>query len=137
MRALAEVRDPWGLAIAVAAGLVAFALTVPWPIALAAALAVVCVRMLAGLVLFPKTPIPSQPLPGAHASGPGGTLTPKELEVAQLIYRGLRNREIADTLVISERTVDNHVQHILTKLDFHNRGEIVRWWAERHMSTWK
>jgi DNA-binding NarL/FixJ family response regulator len=137
MRALAEVRDPWGLAIALAAGAVALALTVPWPIALAAALAVVCVRVLAGLMLSPETPIPSQPLPGAHASGPGGTLTPKELEVAQLIYEGLRNREIADRLVISERTVDNHVQHILTKLDFHNRGEIVRWWAERMMSTKK
>jgi DNA-binding NarL/FixJ family response regulator len=131
MRALAEVRDPWGLVIALAAGAVALALTAPWPIALAAALAVVCVRVVAGLVLSAPAPIPSLPLPGVHASGPGGALSPKELEVAQLVYEGLTNREIAGRLIKSERTVDNQVESILTKLDFHSRAEIVRWWAEQ------
>ena len=117
MRALAEVRDPWGLAIAVAAGMGALALTAPWPIALAAALAA--------------------PFPAGSASGPGGTLSPKELEVAQLVYEGLKNREIAERLFKSERTVDNQVRDVMTKLDFHSRAEIVRWWAERSMSTKK
>ena len=84
MRALAEVRDPWGLAIAVAAGMGALALTAPWPIALAAALAVVCVRVLAGLALSAPARSLAAPFPAGSASGPGGTLSPKELEVAQL-----------------------------------------------------
>ena len=136
MRVLAEVRDPWGLAIALAAGLIAFALTVPWPLALTAALAVVCVRVAAGLAM-PRPAALRAPSLTASAAGPGGMLSPKELEVAQLVYEGLKNREIADRLVISERTVDNHVQHILTKLDFHSRTEIVRWWAERYISARK
>jgi len=135
MRALAEARDPWGLAIALAAGVVAFALTVPWPLALAAAVAVVCVRVTAGLAL--RGPAPAPRLPAGSASGPGGTLSPKELEVAQLVYEGLKNREIAERLFESERTVDNQVRDIMTKLDFHSRTEIVRWWAERMTTTKK
>ena len=137
MRALAEVRDPWGLAIAVAAGMGALALTAPWPIALAAALAVVCVRVLAGLALSAPARSLAAPFQAGSASGPGGTLSPKELEVAQLVYEGLKNREIAERLFKSERTVDNQVRDVMTKLDFHSRAEIVRWWAERSMSTKK
>ena len=44
-------------------------------------------------------------------------LTPRELEVADLVARGLTNREIASRLFLSERTAQNHVQHILDKLD--------------------
>ena len=77
------------------------------------------------------------PAPAEFGSGPGGAITRKEAEIAQLVYEGMRNREIAEKLVISERTVDNHVQHILTKLDFHSRSQIAAWWAERQVSTKK
>jgi DNA-binding NarL/FixJ family response regulator len=50
-------------------------------------------------------------------------LTPRETEVLGLVARGLTNREIADTLVISVRTAGVHVSHILRKLDAPNRLE--------------
>jgi DNA-binding CsgD family transcriptional regulator len=56
-----------------------------------------------------------------------GILSAREDEVARLVAEGLTNREIAQLLFISERTAQNHVQHILTKLDFTNRAQIVRW----------
>ena len=57
-------------------------------------------------------------------------LTRREKEVAALIARGLTNRRIAEELVVSERTVDNHVAHILTKLGFATRAQIAAWVAE-------
>lgn len=62
--------------------------------------------------------------------GPSG-LTTRESEVAQLVARGLTNRQIAGTLVLSERTAANHVQHILTKLGLDNRTQIAAWVASR------
>ena len=56
-------------------------------------------------------------------------LTSRELEVATLVAEGLTNRQIADRLVISERTAQNHVQHILTKLGFTSRSQIAAWTA--------
>ena len=43
-------------------------------------------------------------------------LSPREFEVAKLVGEGLTNKQIAKTLYLSERTAQNHVQHILTKL---------------------
>ena len=57
---------------------------------------------------------------------PGG-LTRRELEVAALVAAGASNREIADKLVISERTAESHVQNILTKLGFRSRAQIASW----------
>ena len=56
-----------------------------------------------------------------------GLLSPRETEVAELIAEGLTNRQIAERLVISERTAQNHVQHILTKLGFTTRSQIAAW----------
>ena len=53
---------------------------------------------------------------------PGG-LTPREVEVVQLLAQGLRNAQIAERLVVSEKTVDHHVSSILRKLDAETRGE--------------
>ena len=61
-------------------------------------------------------------------TGPGG-LTRREHEIAELVGRGLTNRQIADLLHIAERTAENHVQHILTKLGFRNRSQIAAWAA--------
>lgn len=63
-------------------------------------------------------------------SAPGG-LTERELEVVRLLHRGLANRQIAQELVISVRTVDRHVENILGKLELTSRGQIVRWAAEQ------
>ena len=54
-------------------------------------------------------------------------LTRRELEVADLVAQGLTNREIASRLFVSERTAQNHVQHILDKLDLPNRSQIAVW----------
>lgn len=60
--------------------------------------------------------------------GPGdGGLSPREAEVAALVAEGLANRQIAERLVISERTAGNHVAHILTKLGFTSRSQIAVW----------
>ncbi len=50
-------------------------------------------------------------------------LTPREKEVLQLIAQGLNNREIAETLYISERTVKNHVNSILSQLNLRDRTQ--------------
>jgi predicted ATPase len=48
--------------------------------------------------------------------------------------RGMTNRQIAETLVLSERTAENHVQHILTKLGMDSRIQIAAWVATRQAS---
>jgi DNA-binding NarL/FixJ family response regulator len=53
-------------------------------------------------------------------------LTPREVEVLHELSRGATNRAIADRLVISERTVKNHVSNILSKLHLKNRREATR-----------
>lgn len=54
-------------------------------------------------------------------------LTRREREVADLVAEGMTNRQIAETLYISERTAQTHVQHILTKLGFSARAQIAAW----------
>lgn len=56
-------------------------------------------------------------------------LSRREREVAQLVATGLSNREIAQRLYLSERTVDNHVHHILDKLGFESRVQVATWLA--------
>ena len=62
-------------------------------------------------------------------------LTKREREVADLVWQGMANRAIAERLYLSERTVENHVQHILTKLGLSNRSQVAVWVATRKMST--
>jgi DNA-binding CsgD family transcriptional regulator len=62
---------------------------------------------------------------------PAGPLTPREREVAALVAQGLTNRQIAARLCLSERTAQNHVQHILTKLGLSNRSQIAVWITSR------
>jgi len=56
-------------------------------------------------------------------------LTRREHEVAQLLTRGLTNRQIAEKLVIAERTAEHHVEQIRYKLGFHTRSQIAVWAA--------
>jgi DNA-binding NarL/FixJ family response regulator len=53
------------------------------------------------------------------------TLTPREIQVLELVRRGLRNREIAASLAISEETVQSHVKSILAKLDVQDRTAAI------------
>ncbi|HZC26087.1 MAG TPA: response regulator transcription factor [Actinopolymorphaceae bacterium] len=54
-------------------------------------------------------------------------LTERETEVLRLVAKGLSYRDIADRLVLSHRTVQNHVQNTLRKLQLHNRVALVRY----------
>jgi non-specific serine/threonine protein kinase len=56
-------------------------------------------------------------------------LTSRELEVAALVADGLGNREIAERLVVSKRTVDAHIDHIFAKLGFSARAQIAAWFS--------
>jgi non-specific serine/threonine protein kinase len=55
-----------------------------------------------------------------------GPLTPRETEVAALVAEGWSNREIAERLVITERTAENHVSHIMEKLAVVSRAHVAR-----------
>jgi DNA-binding CsgD family transcriptional regulator len=57
----------------------------------------------------------------------GGTLTGREKEIAALVARGHRNREIAERLAISRRTVDAHIEHIRNKLGHQSRAQVAAW----------
>ena len=58
-------------------------------------------------------------------------LTPRELEVAALVARGLTNRQVADALVITHATASSHVKHILARLALDSRVQIAAWAIER------
>jgi predicted ATPase/DNA-binding CsgD family transcriptional regulator len=70
------------------------------------------------------------PAPVVDSDG-SGVLSPRELEIAKLIAQGSSNRRIADTLVVSVKTVETHIQHIFRKLEVKARSEIAVW-ATRH-----
>ncbi len=63
--------------------------------------------------------------------GPAGGLTRREYEIAELIGEGLSNKEIAARLVISQRTAETHVEHILSKLGFASRAQVASWVTEQ------
>jgi DNA-binding NarL/FixJ family response regulator len=56
-----------------------------------------------------------------------GTLSPRELEVARLVADGASNRDAAERLFLSERTVESHVSSIFNKLGIDTRVALVRW----------
>ncbi|NEO32072.1 MAG: response regulator transcription factor [Symploca sp. SIO3C6] len=57
-------------------------------------------------------------------------LTPTELKVVQFVARGMANREIAEQLQVSQRTIESHVSNMLGKTGLHNRTELARWAIE-------
>jgi DNA-binding NarL/FixJ family response regulator len=61
-------------------------------------------------------------------------LTPTELRVVQYVARGMANREIADELNVSQRTIESHVSNMLGKTGLHNRTELARWALENSMA---
>ena len=75
----------------------------------------------------------ARPRPDAGRLSPGqpGRLTRRERDVAALVARGQSNGQIAASLVISVRTVETHVQHIMDKLGCSTRAQIAAWSAAR------
>ena len=61
-------------------------------------------------------------------------LTPRETEVLRLVAKGLTARQVAERLGLSHRTVENHVQNTLTKLQLHNRAQLVRYAVEKGLT---
>jgi two-component system response regulator DevR len=64
---------------------------------------------------------------------PGSELTEREREVLTLIARGYTNKQIADTLYVSEKTARNHVSHILEKLGLSRRSEAAAFAVEHKL----
>jgi DNA-binding NarL/FixJ family response regulator len=69
--------------------------------------------------------------PTAAANGP--KLTPREREVLELMADGLGQAEIAGRLVVSSKTVGNHIEHILWKLGVHSRAEAIAFAFREHI----
>jgi DNA-binding NarL/FixJ family response regulator len=83
---------------------------------------------LAGLVLGEFRRMAQDPGP---AMPPGEQLTERETEVLKMVAKGMSYKQIADRLVLSHRTVQNHVQNTLRKLQLHNRVELTRYAIEQ------
>ena len=69
-----------------------------------------------------------------QAASAVGPLSRREQEIAALVSQGRTNRQIADALVLSERTVDTHVHNILGKLELTSRAQIAVWAVEHGLS---
>jgi DNA-binding NarL/FixJ family response regulator len=82
---------------------------------------------LAGLVLGEFRRLADRP--GEDSETP--RLTERETEVLRLVAKGLSYKQIAERLVLSHRTVQNHVQNTLRKLQMHNRAQLVRYAIEQ------
>ncbi|WP_033345505.1 response regulator [Catenuloplanes japonicus] len=84
---------------------------------------------LAGLVLGEFRRLATEP-PSTDDDG-APRLTDRETEVLRLVAKGLSYKQIAERLVLSHRTVQNHVQNTLGKLQLHNRVELTRYAIEK------
>ncbi|MBV9581056.1 MAG: tetratricopeptide repeat protein [Chloroflexi bacterium] len=77
-----------------------------------------------------QVPLASEvPKPGAPKRG---VLSSREMQVVDLIAKGLSNRAIAQALAISDKTAANHVEHIMTKLDLRSRAQVAVWAVQQH-----
>ncbi|WP_104479456.1 response regulator transcription factor [Actinokineospora auranticolor] len=85
---------------------------------------------LAGLVLGEYRRMAAGPEEGSAPK-----LSERETEVLRLVAKGLTARQIADRLVLSHRTVENHVQSTLRKLQLHNRVELARYAIEHGLDA--
>jgi len=84
---------------------------------------------LAGLVLGEFRRMAANPTPDT----PG--LTDREAEILRMVGTGLSYKQIAERLVLSHRTVQNHVQNTLNKLHLHNRVDLVRYAIEHGLDS--
>jgi DNA-binding NarL/FixJ family response regulator len=84
---------------------------------------------LAGLVLGEFRRLAANPAPDTPR------LTEREAEILRMVGTGLSYKQIAERLVLSHRTVQNHVQNTLAKLHLHNRVELVRYAIEHGLDS--
>jgi DNA-binding NarL/FixJ family response regulator len=84
---------------------------------------------LAGLVLGEYRRLSTSPASAGRDDTP--RLTERETEVLRLVAKGWSYKQIAEQLVLSHRTVQNHVQNVLGKLQLHNRVELTRYAIEQ------
>jgi DNA-binding NarL/FixJ family response regulator len=84
---------------------------------------------LAGLVLGEYRRLSDTPETSADPGTP--RLTERETEVLRLVAKGMSYKQIAERLFLSHRTVQNHVQNTLRKLQLHNRVELTRYAIEQ------
>jgi predicted ATPase/DNA-binding NarL/FixJ family response regulator len=75
----------------------------------------------------PRPPETRGPLPSG--------LTRRELEIAVMVAQGASNRDVAERLFLSQRTVEGHVENIRGKLGFHSRTQIAAWVVENGFSS--
>jgi len=68
-----------------------------------------------------------------HGTPP--TVTPRQLEVAALVAQGWSNRQIAEELVITERSAESHVERIRARLGFRSRAQIAAWYIATNPSS--
>ena len=61
------------------------------------------------------------------------TVTPRQLQVAALVAQGWSNRQIADELVITERSAESHVERIRARLGFRSRAQIAAWYVATNL----
>jgi len=95
--------------------------------AVASVLAVLAAPLTAPIA--PPRPTDARPV---YAASP---LSSRERQVALLITQGLTNREIAEQLVIAERTADTHVTNILNKLGLSSRAQVAAWTVAGGMTS--
>jgi non-specific serine/threonine protein kinase len=89
------------------------------------------------LSLLERPPPDLAPPLGTVAEQPPSALTRREVEIAELIAQGLTNRQIAEQLVLSERTVDAHAANIMRKLGLGSRAQVASWVSHQELgSTW-
>ncbi|MBA2288431.1 MAG: AAA family ATPase [Ktedonobacteraceae bacterium] len=85
----------------------------------------------AALATFPR----EKPVAASRAAKSAfGGLTEREREIVALIAHGKSNREIAEALIVTKRTVETHVNNILAKLDCTSRAQIIVWALERGLA---
>jgi DNA-binding NarL/FixJ family response regulator len=68
---------------------------------------------------------------GGDEPEPEHELTARETEILKMVAKGMSYKQIAERLFLSHRTVQNHVQNTLRKLQMHNRVELTRWAIEQ------
>jgi DNA-binding NarL/FixJ family response regulator len=89
---------------------------------------------LAALVLGEFRRLATAPAGNDGDSGTAPQLTERETEILRMVATGLSYKQIATRLVLSHRTVQNHVQNTLGKLQLHNRVELVRYAIEHGLT---
>jgi DNA-binding NarL/FixJ family response regulator len=85
------------------------------------------------LVRADGTSAPAGENTGSEEAGVTPRLTDRETEILRLVAKGLTYPQIAQRLTLSTRTVQNHVRNTLTKLQLHNKAQLVRYALENEL----